>query len=124
MERGPLNDREDLIDREPAIRISPFSVHQLGCNFIPMSLRDSLYKCTCISKILFYCFYTPAPKETGELLVIQVQSRVYRDLPRVSQDSDFISYVPVNQINMFPMSNQGYRYITLSRYAIYAFNAL
>lgn len=76
IEGRPPNDREDLIDREPALRISPFSVHQLGCNFIPTTLRDSLYKCTCISRILFYCFYTPAPKETGELLVIQVQSRV------------------------------------------------
>lgn len=48
IERGPLIDREDLIDQEPGIRISPC---QLACNFIPTTLRDFKYKCTCISRI-------------------------------------------------------------------------
>lgn len=38
-------------------------------------------------------------------VVIQVQSRMYGDLPRVNLDNKLIS--DVNQINLFPMSNQG-----------------
>lgn len=56
----------------------------------------------------------PCSKGEGGIItvVIQVQSRMYGDLPRVNLDNKFISYV--NQINLFFMSN----YITLSRYAI------
>lgn len=52
IERGPPNDREDLIEREPAIRISPFSVHQLGCN---LSLCHS--EIPCINVPVYQKFY-------------------------------------------------------------------